>query len=47
LQIGVHDTRRRLERSTKGINENRDLPESEKKKILAFDEFLAAKGFGE
>jgi integrase len=47
LQIDVHDTRRRLERATKGINDNKKLPESEKKKILAFDEFLAAKGFGE
>jgi integrase/recombinase XerD len=47
MQLDVHDTKRRIERAYESIGKNKALPDSEKQKILAFDEFLAAKQIGE
>lgn len=47
MQLDVHDTKRRIDRAVQSIRSNRSLPESEKEKILKFDEYLAAKGIGE
>jgi len=47
MQLDVHDTKRRIERAYESLRRNGVLPESEKEKIMAFDEFLAAKQFGE
>jgi hypothetical protein len=41
-QLDVHDTKRRIERAYESIQKNQALPENEKQKIFAFDEFLAA-----
>ena len=43
MQIDVHDTKRRIERAYESIRKNPALPDTEKQKILVFDEFLAAK----
>lgn len=47
MQLDVHDTKRRIERAYESIRRNQALPDSEKQKILAFDEFLAAKQIGQ
>jgi hypothetical protein len=47
MQLDVHHTSRRIERAYESIRSNRVLPESEKQKIFAFDQFLAAKQIGE
>ncbi|MGA2627219.1 MAG: hypothetical protein ABSF63_09185 [Candidatus Bathyarchaeia archaeon] len=47
MQLDVHDTKRRMERAYESIRRNQTLPENEKQKIFAFDEFLAAKQIGE
>jgi len=41
LQPDVHDTGRRIERAVQAIQQSKFLPEAEKKKILAFDEYGA------
>gem|GEM_PF-2341875 len=46
MQPDVHDTGRRIERAIHAIQENASLPNAEKK-ILAFDEYLSAKGIGD
>jgi len=47
MQLDVHDTMRRMERAYDSIARNKAIPETEKQKILSFDEFLAAKQIGE
>jgi integrase/recombinase XerD len=47
MQLDVHDTKRRIERAYDSIARNKAIPATEKQKILAFDEFLAAKQIGE
>ncbi len=47
MQLDVHGTARRIERATKTLRENGKVPDVEKKKILAFDEYLTAKGYSE
>lgn len=47
MQLDVHDTERRIERAYESIRKNEALPDTEKQKILAFDEFLAAKQISE
>jgi hypothetical protein len=47
MQLDVHDTKRRIERAYESIRKNPELPETEKQKFLAFDEFLAAKQISE
>jgi len=47
LQLDPHDTRKKIERATQAIHENEKISDTDKKHVLKFDEFLAAKGLSE
>lgn len=47
MQLDAHGTARRIERAVQSIKNSTKLSDREKQKILAFDEFLTAKGIGE
>lgn len=47
MQLDVHGTARRIERAIQTLQENKKIPEGDKQKILAFNEYLEAKGYSQ
>ena len=47
MQLDAHGTKKKLERALEALHENSEMSETEKKRLLEHDQFLAAKGLSE